>query len=111
MDVMSRQTPGRVLALDIGARRTGLAISDATGTLARPLGVIQGGNPIDAVLARVAALQAEDDGLDAIVVGHPTRLDGRPNEQTARVDALVTVLRSRTPVPVSLQEGPEISVI
>lgn len=104
MDDMGRQTPGRVLALDIGAKRTGLAISDATGTLARPLGVIHGPNVIDAVLARVEALRAEDDGLGAIVVGHPKRLDGSANEQTARVDTLVTALRARTPIPVALQD-------
>lgn len=100
---MSRAT-GRVLALDIGARRTGLAISDASGTLARPLGVIHGADVLDAVVARVDALRAEDDGLTAIVVGHPRRLDGRPNEQTARVDALVGALRARTPLPVALQD-------
>lgn len=100
---MSR-TPGRVLGLDIGAKRTGLAISDATGTLARPLGVLQGGDLLDAILARVEALQAEDDGLGAIVVGHPRRLDGSPNDQTARVVALVAALRARTPVPVALQD-------
>jgi putative holliday junction resolvase len=94
----------RVLALDIGAKRTGLAISDASGTLARPLGVIKEGNVLDAVIARVEALQAEDDGLGAIVVGHPRRLDGSPNDQTARVDALVTTLRARTSIPVSLQD-------
>ncbi len=104
MDDMSRHTPGRVLALDIGARRTGLAISDASGTLARPLGVLHGFDMLDAVVARIEALQAEYDWLDAIVVGHPKRLDGSPNEQTARVDWLVTALRARTPLPVSLQD-------
>ena len=100
---MSRQT-GRVLALDIGAKRTGLAISDASGTLARPLGVIHGANVLDAVLSRVEALQAEDDGLGAIVVGHPRRLDGSPNDQTAHVVSLVAALRTRTSIPISLQD-------
>ena len=93
-----------MLGLDIGAKRTGLAISDASGTLARPLGVIRGPDVLAEVLARVEALQAEDDGLDTIVVGHPRRLDGRANDQTARVDVLVAALRARTAVPVALQD-------
>jgi putative holliday junction resolvase len=94
----------RVLALDIGGRRTGLAISDASGTLARPLDVITGGDLVSLVLARVALLQQDEDGLGAIVVGRPLRLDGRPNEQTQRVEAIVVALRDRTELPVSYQD-------
>jgi putative Holliday junction resolvase len=94
----------RVLALDIGAKRTGLAISDATGTLARPLGVVAGADPFADVVARVAALRCEDDGLCVVVVGRPCRLDGTPNEQTVRVDAFVSALRRHIDLPVVLQD-------
>jgi putative Holliday junction resolvase len=94
----------RVLALDIGGKRTGLAISDASGTLARPLGVITSAMPIPEVIARVEQLQREDDGLGAIVVGRPVRLDGSANEQTPRVETFVAALRARTPLPVVLQD-------
>jgi putative pre-16S rRNA nuclease len=94
----------RVLALDIGGKRTGLAISDASGTLARPLGVITSATPIPEVIARVEQLQREDDGLGAIVVGRPVRLDGSANEQTTHVESLVAALRARTTLPVVLQD-------
>jgi putative Holliday junction resolvase len=94
----------RLLALDIGGKRTGLAISDVTGTLARPLDVITGVDVVALVLARIDALQQDEDGLAGVVVGRPLRLDGRPNEQTRRVDAIVAALRSRTTLPVSYQD-------
>lgn len=95
---------GRVLAIDVGGKRTGLAISDATRTLARPLDVIHSANPLEPLLARIAVLREEDDGLAAIVVGLPKRLDGSPNEQTSRVEALATRLRARLDMPVLLQD-------
>lgn len=95
---------GRVLAIDVGGKRTGLAISDATRTLARPLDVIHSANPLELLLARIAQLQAEDDGVGVIVVGLPKRLDGSPNDQTPRVEALATRLRARLDMPVLLQD-------
>ncbi len=94
----------RVLALDVGLRRTGLAISDAGGTLARPLTVIESAQPMAAILEVVARLRDEDDGLGVVVVGWPRRLDGSPTEQTPRVEHLVANLRTRTPVPIVLQD-------
>src|SRR5215472_4834491 len=55
----------RVLGVDVGARRVGLAISDATRTLARPLetiAVTDGGDAVTRVTARIVELAAEDDG-------------------------------------------------
>lgn len=95
---------GRVLAIDVGGKRTGLAISDVTRTLARPLEVIQSATPLAALVARIAALQAEDDGLSLVVMGLPLRLDGTPNEQTPRVRKLADLLGARIAVPVHLQD-------
>ena len=98
----------RVLAIDPGARRLGLALSDASGTLATPWQVIESGGSIDGDADRLAAiitaLRTEDDGLAAIVVGLPLRLDGTPNEQTARARALAVRLETVTGLQIVLQD-------
>ena len=100
----------RVLGIDYGARRVGLAVSDATGLLARPLKTLDrsrlGSDAalVDAVLVAVAEMSSEDEPLGAIVVGLPRRLDGSPNDQTPKVEAFVTRLAGRTPLPVVLQD-------
>ncbi len=96
----------RVLALDLGVRRIGLAISDASATLARPLAVIEQSGPaqVDRVAEFVARLAADDDGLDWVVVGLPRRLDGSPNDQTAAALAFVETLKGRIGLPIALQD-------
>ena len=95
---------GRVLALDIGRSRTGLALSDPSRTLATPFGVITAQPPLGEVLRTADQLAGEADGLAAIVVGRPVRLDGRESPQTAEVDAFVARLRTRTALPVFVQD-------
>ena len=93
----------RVLGIDVGRRRVGLAISDPTGTLARPLTTLTVTSPADAVdrvAAEVTRLVSEDDGLGAIVVGLPARLDGSPNSETPGVAEFMASLRARVPVPI-----------
>jgi putative Holliday junction resolvase len=98
----------RIAALDIGERRIGVAISDATQTLARPVGVIQtSGLEADALeraATELARLGAEEDGLGALVVGLPRRLDGSPNDMTPRVESFAARLHQRTALPVVLQD-------
>jgi putative Holliday junction resolvase len=98
----------RALGIDYGARRLGLALSDATGTLATPLTVIErpASEPdtIRLVAAEVARLAAEDDGLATVVVGWPRRLDGTPNAQTPVVEAFARALGDVVAVPVVLQD-------
>ncbi len=98
----------RVLGVDYGERRIGIAVSDPTGTLARPCRtLVSGGTLADrvAVVAAEAALFAgEMDGLTAVVVGLPRRLDGRHNEQTTRVLAFVEALGVATGLPVATQD-------
>jgi putative Holliday junction resolvase len=94
----------RVLGIDVGARRVGLAISDATQTLARPLATLSVNGRDDAVarvLIEIDRLGAEEDGLAAIVVGLPAKLDGSPSEETARVAAFVDMLAARTSLPIA----------
>jgi putative pre-16S rRNA nuclease len=102
---------GRVLGVDVGDRRVGLAISDASRTLARPLATVKVTGAADAVnrvAQTIAELEADEDGLEAIVVGLPARLDGTPTHATPRVQAFIDALRSRTTVRV-VTEGESLS--
>lgn len=95
------------MGIDVGTRRIGLAISDPSGTLARPLTTLTVRGDADAV-ARVAQAiadaSAEDDGLEAVVVGMPGRLDGSASPQTARVAAFVDALKTRTSVAIVTED-------
>jgi putative Holliday junction resolvase len=98
---------GRILAVDVGARRVGLAISDPSGTLARPLEtlvVTSDADAVERVAQRVDQLAHDDDGLTGIVVGLPARLDGSPTTETARVTAFITSLRTRTPLAIATED-------
>jgi putative Holliday junction resolvase len=52
----------------------------------------------------IATLRAEDDGLDIVVVGMPTRLDGSPTTETSRVAEFVEALRVRTPLAIMTED-------
>jgi putative Holliday junction resolvase len=98
----------RVLGIDYGARRVGLALSDATATLASPWRMLQRPPSEAATLAllvdEISRLMAEDEGLAAVVVGWPRRLDGSATHQTSAVEALARALEQRLPHPVILQD-------
>lgn len=96
----------RILALDVGARRVGLAISDTSGMLARPLKTLDvgGRDPVEAVATEIAQLAREDDGLALVVVGLPRRLDGTPTEQTAAVQQFIATLDTRIDLPVVTED-------
>jgi putative pre-16S rRNA nuclease len=103
----------RILGIDVGRRRIGLAISDGSQTLARPLATLTLAaageqHAADRVAIEVGRLAVEDDGLGAIVVGLPVRLDGSPNEETPRVTAFIAALKRRTPIPI-VTEGERLS--
>jgi putative Holliday junction resolvase len=92
-----------VLGVDLGGRRVGLAISDPSATLARPLttlAVTSEADAIERVAAEAARLSEEEDGLGAIVVGVPARLDGSPTDQTTAATAFMTALAARVSTPV-----------
>jgi putative holliday junction resolvase len=96
----------RILGIDMGRRRVGLAISDPSGTLARPLTTltIEGESAVERVAREVERLAAEADGLDAVVVGMPSRLDGSPTDQTLEVTRFIDRLRTRIRIPVHQED-------
>ncbi len=88
----------RVLALDYGLARTGVAVSDPTGIVARPLGIVERAASEDG-LARVVEL-ARSEGVDLIVVGLPVTLSGEHGAQAAETERFVEALRAVARVPV-----------
>ena len=98
----------RVLGIDYGARRIGLALSDATATLASPWRLLQRPpsepETLRIMLEEIDGLAKEDDGLEAVVVGWPRRLDGSPTHQTAIVETFARLLGTKIAVPVVLQD-------
>ena len=93
----------KVLALDYGPARTGVAVSDPTGTLARPVGVVERA-ATEAGLARLLELVRAEEP-DRIVVGLPLTLRGEHGEQARATERFVERLRGAVEVPVeSLDE-------
>jgi putative pre-16S rRNA nuclease len=94
----------RVAGIDFGERRIGLAVSDPTLTLARPVETVRAGASMRETVARVAlaitALARDDEAVSLVVVGLPRRLDGSPNEQTERARGFGAALSERTGLPV-----------
>ena len=94
----------RVVGVDVGAKRIGLAISDPTATLARPLGCVTvaalDATAVARVRAEVERLRDEEDGVAALVVGLPRRLNGQPNAMTAQVQAFADRLGQACGLPV-----------
>ena len=88
----------KVLALDYGSARTGVAVSDPTGTLARPLEVVENASAPEG-LKRLAAL-VEREEVDCIVVGLPVTLRGERGAQAEETEAFVSALRNVTAVPI-----------
>ena len=105
-DMTGAVRSGRVLALDIGRRRTGLAISDAdrhAGDAATASITAQ--PPLAEVLRTADQLAGEADGLSAIVVGRPLHLDGRAERRRPRRSTPSSPrLRTRTALPVFVQD-------
>jgi putative holliday junction resolvase len=87
-----------VLALDYGAARTGVAVSDATGTLARPLVVVERAAS-EAGLKRIAEL-VEAEGAERVVVGLPLTLRGEQGAQAEETARFVDGLKAVVTVPV-----------
>ncbi len=88
----------KVLALDYGAARTGVAVSDPSGTIARPLGVVERAGS-EAGIERLAEL-VRSEGAERVVVGLPLTLRGEHGVQARETEAFVEALRAAVDVPV-----------
>ncbi len=86
------ETAGRVLGVDLGARRIGLAASDPSGTIASPLRILERRGPDDDALRAVVAA-AREIGAERIVVGLPRSLRGDLGPAAADVLDQVEMLR------------------
>ena len=90
---------GRVMALDVGDRRIGVALSDPTGMLATPL------TAVDRVAAKPSDIDeilriAREQGAESIIVGLPLSLSGAVGDQAKAVRAFVSDLSARAELPV-----------
>jgi len=98
----------RFLGIDYGHRRIGLALSDATGMLARPWkAMARKGNPTQvssALAVLITDLINEEDGLAGVAIGLPRTLGGEATDQTGAVLVIVEALRALIDVPIVLQD-------
>lgn len=90
----------RYLGIDYGARRTGLAVCDATETIVSPLKVLDGRKDL---AGRVSAIVASEK-ISAVVLGLPLNMDGSEGPQAKLVLAFAGELRDHIQVPVHLQD-------
>lgn len=94
---MKNGEPGRVMALDVGERRIGVALSDPTRTLAAPLTTIRA-EPRTTALKRIATLIREHE-VTALVVGLPLTMSGDIGPQATLVQQFADELRQIIEVP------------
>jgi putative Holliday junction resolvase len=98
----------KVLAVDYGSKRIGLAVGNTLTRVATPLGQITAGNPRDA-LAEILKRVGEYE-IGHIVVGYPLYADGRPSRTCGQVDRFVGFLRKHVSLPVTLVDEKSSSV-
>ena len=89
----------RLLGIDYGTKKTGLALTDESGTMAFPHTVIP---TDDSLVSTVESLLLEKQ-VSAVVIGHSLNLDGTPNAVQKDIEAFITDLTLRTPVPIHLE--------
>ena len=97
----------RLIGIDYGRKRTGLAASDPLGIFASALEAVPSAKIIDYLQK-----YSEKETITRFVVGYPMNLDGRPSEAAADVDAFLPVLKKAFPgVPVELEDERFTSVL
>jgi putative Holliday junction resolvase len=90
----------KVMALDFGPARTGVAVSDPTGTIARPLGVVERAHT-ETGIAQVADL-VRNEAVEQVIVGLPLTLRGERGDQARASEQFAKRLRKALDVPVVL---------
>src|SRR5579864_9229077 len=99
----------KILALDYGSARTGVAVSDPTGTLARPLGVVERVTTTDGFEKLLEVIRIEEPEL--VVVGLPLTLRGEHGAQATETAGFVESLRDELDVPVETYDERFTSVL
>ena len=94
--------PGRILAIDYGQKRIGLAISDEMGLTAHPLQTLERTNRRNDI-RRLREI-ARQNGVRRIVVGHPVHLDGTESEMTNEAARFAARIRKELGLPVELAD-------
>ncbi len=90
----------RILAIDYGSQRIGLALGDPTGTLARPLPFLPA--KADAKLAREITDLAKKEDAHLLLLGLPRNMDGSSGEAALKVQAFAATLGQATTIPIKL---------
>jgi putative Holliday junction resolvase len=90
----------RLLALDVGSVRIGVAVSDPSGTVVSELGIIRR-QPTAQALAQILATVAEEEAV-GVIIGLPLSLSGEPSDQTRATQAFAALVAAQLPVPVVL---------
>jgi putative Holliday junction resolvase len=88
----------KIVALDYGSARTGVAVSDPTGTIARPLGVVERAATEGGLVRLAELIRAQE--AERVVVGLPLTLRGEHGSQAEETQAFVEALRDAVDVPV-----------
>lgn len=92
----------RVMGLDIGDSRIGMAVSDPLGILASPLTIIERKDD-ETAIGEIAAIIHEKE-VERVVAGLPLNMDGTRGVQAQKTEGFIRLLRSRTEVPVALRD-------
>ncbi len=90
----------KIMAVDLGLKRTGIAVCDKREMLASPIGTIEEWH-LDRLAERIAALAAEQ-GVERLVVGHPLNMDGSRGESAMRAEDFAQKLRELTGLETAL---------
>ena len=99
----------KVLALDFGSARTGVAVSDPTGTVARPVGVVRKAATDAGFESLLTVIRDENPAL--VIVGMPLTLRGDNGEQAQETTAFVERLRAAMELPVETYDERFTSVL
>lgn len=97
---MAELPKGRVLGIDAGTVRTGIAVSDETGFLARAVCTVKAKGRRELVSKIVE--QANEYSVRLIVMGHPINMNGTLGESSERIMKLADAIREQTDIPVVL---------
>jgi putative Holliday junction resolvase len=93
----------RLLGIDLGERRVGLAVADGDGSSARPLATLRRGRDLDADVEALRAVVASE-AIDALVVGLPLEASGDEGRQATLTRAWAEAIEQRLAVPVTLRD-------